>query len=198
MSGNGKQNSLESQLNAALASIGKVVWTRRPEILLCPNIPKPMHGLAPRTVLGRTWWDKVRMAAYASTDYHCIACGVPKHKAKMVKHLEGHEVYTIDYPLGRMEYVETVPLCNFCHSGIHSGRLRWLVRNGTMTQRQVNEIMSHYEHIITESGLKRPEPYEGFAADWSDWRLVIEGREYPSLFKSATEYETLYNFNYKE
>lgn len=60
-----------------------------PSILLHGNIPKPMHGTAPRVVLGQAWWNKERQAAYASTNYCCEACGVSKWEAQYHQWLEG-------------------------------------------------------------------------------------------------------------
>src|SRR5678815_897106 len=77
----------------------------RPEILLQQQIPQPMHGVAPRTVLGDKWWNAERTAAYKSTAFHCLACGVHKSCAEYHKWLEAHEQYEIDYLLGRMTYL---------------------------------------------------------------------------------------------
>lgn len=72
-----------------------------PGILTHPNIPKPLHGVTPRTIKGSGWWNKVRRAAYAVHDDHCHACG--EHKSKNPRGwLEAHEVYSIDYARGRV------------------------------------------------------------------------------------------------
>ncbi len=97
----------------------QVVWVRRPEVLLCPNTPKPLHGVVPREIYGQSWWNKTREAAYRSTNYHCLACGVHKYQAKHRQWLEGHELYEINYVEGTSTYIETVPLCHFCHNSIH-------------------------------------------------------------------------------
>lgn len=29
----------------------------KPEILCQPNVPTPLHGMAPRVVFGESWWN---------------------------------------------------------------------------------------------------------------------------------------------
>ncbi len=128
-------------------------WHRRPEILLCPNIPKPMHGLAPRVIMGSSWWDKTRKEAYASTNRRCMACGVHKYKAKARKWLEGHELYQTDYRLGRLTYLETVPLCHFCHNYIHDGRLQMLLERGQIHHQKYAAIIQHGNRVLAEANL---------------------------------------------
>lgn len=168
------------------------VEERRPEVLLLPNIPKPLHGVAPREILGRKWWDAARKAAYESTGQRCIACGVHKSQAKSRKWVEGHEEYDTDYLLGRLTYLRTIPLCHFCHNFIHSGRLQALLDRGEVHQAKYVGIIQHGERILAEAGLSRPDPYEGPIADWGDWRLVIDGKEYPGKFKTFEEWRDYY------
>ena len=94
----------------------------KPELLSHPQIPKPLHGLNPRTVKGDRWWNVVRQWAYAKNNFCCWACG--RHKSIVLQGwLEAHEHYRIDYELGRAEMIEIVALCNECHNFIHQGRL---------------------------------------------------------------------------
>lgn len=179
-------------------------WQRRPEVLLCPNIPKPLHGTAPRVVLGSAWWDRTRRAAYESTDFHCVACGVHKYQQRgRTEWLEGHEIYDIDYGQGRMMYVETVPLCRFCHLFIHDGRLRALVEKGIVHQRHFVAVMRHGSRVLAEAGLQRVSHAQreeiigqmivnGKVAAWKDWRLVVDGKEYNPRLKSEAHWERTY------
>lgn len=179
------------------------VWRRRPEILLCPNIPKPMHGLAPRVVLGGSWWDKTRKEAYDSTNRRCIACGVHKYRAKARKWLEGHELYHTDYRLGRLTYLETVPLCHFCHNYIHDGRLQMLLEKGLVHHQKYAAIIQHGNRVLAEANLckltrkQREEELlhkavAGELAEWSDWRLVLFGSEYPPLYCDENEWRLVH------
>lgn len=164
-------------------------WKLRPEILLLPRIPKPMHGLAPRVVLGKKWWNEIRQKTYASAEYHCVACGVHKVAAKGPKWLEAHEVYRTCYEAGRLIFVEVVPLCNFCHNYIHQGRLEYLLENKKITQQRYAAIIQHGDRIVRKAGLVKAPPYEGPMAEWSKWRLVIGRRMYKPLCKSLEEWK---------
>lgn len=166
----------------------KGTWRLRPTVLLCEPVPKPMNGVAPRVVLGRKWWDETRKAACLSTDDHCIACGVWKGAALFHRWLEGHEVYQIDHLMGRMVYVETVPLCNACHSFIHLNRLMAMLRKKKVTQIKFDLIVRHGESVLRKAKLQRAELYDGPMAEWKKWRLVVNGKEYPPLYKNEKEW----------
>lgn len=123
-----------------------------PSLLQHPNLPKPMHGMNPRTLLGQAWWDEKRRAAYAERDFHCWACGVHKLDAQVHQWLEGHEEYKIDYTAGRMEFVRVVALCHFCHSFIHSGRLMALHEKGEITSGRFKKVIVHGLNVLHEAG----------------------------------------------
>jgi hypothetical protein len=166
-------------------------WTPVPEILCHPNIPKPLHGVNPRTIFGKEWWDIERHKAYASYAYHCAACGVKKENAKYHKWLEAHEFYLFDYPKGRVTFDHLVPLCHACHNYIHDGRMQMMVQKLEMTQQKYDEIMEHGDDIVKAAKLtkKRRERHKfGKSADWADWRLVVFGIEYGPSTQSMSEW----------
>ena len=169
------------------------VWTPEPQTLLHPNIPKPLHGVAPRVIMGAAWWSKTRKKAYQSTRYHCIACRVHKTRAKSKRHLEAHECYNVDYLLGRMTYIKTVPLCNYCHSFIHSGRLAASMAEGTIHQAKYVAVIQHGQGVLRRAKLPMPEDYPGPFADWEDWRLIFEDKEYPPKFKSFAQWKAAFS-----
>ena len=173
---------------SALVRHPRPQWRRRPELLLQNNTVKPLHRVVPRAILGRAWWDAARAAAYAATDYHCAACGVHKGAAAWHHWLEGHEVYEIDYPAGRMTYVETVALCHSCHCCIHDGRLEAIFRKGEITEERYRSILAHGAAVLREAGLSRRRTTPTKMAKWEDWRLILFGKEYPPVFRNYEEW----------
>lgn len=185
---------LRDRIKKDLGNTVEPQFKLRPEVLLLPQIPKPLHGLAPRVILGRQWWDQTRKEAYRSTWFHCISCGVHKSEVKgKNKWLEAHEIYRTDYVIGRMYYIESVPLCPFCHAFIHCGRLQALLDKRQITQQRFSAILQHGERILAGVGLVKPLPHDGPMAEWSKWRLVIGRQMYKPKFKSLEEWAKFYN-----
>ena len=180
------------------------MWSRDPSLLLLPNVPQPMHKVNPRSVLGTTWWDKERKAAYASTNFHCEACGINKSQ---VKHLEGHEVYATDYSLGTLTYIKTTPLCPTCHKYIHDGRLLMMMRSGEISQQHYAMVMAHGDAVLAAAGLSKKSRdhrddeimlglSSGRMARWEEWRLIIDTRPYETLVLNQWKDQKLRNTVY--
>lgn len=185
--------------------------TLKPEILCHPNIPKPLHGVAPREIKGTEWWDTTRKEAYRSTNYHCVACGVHKSEAKKHKWLEAHEFWKIDYNTGVCEITSIEPLCHYCHNFIHSGRLSMIIGK-EKSIKEVKEILEHGFIILSKNNLKafpytldlarklkantyNVEEYEIINnpnLKWSDFKLIFEGKEYKSKFNSQQDWQNHY------
>ena len=182
----------------------------KPELLQHPHIPKALHGLAPRVIKGQDWWDAKRQEAYASTNYHCAACGVHKSQAKEHQWLEAHEDYEIDFIKGSVTINEIVPLCHYCHNFIHSGRL-WMV-NKDDNPDKIKRVLEHGIKICEDNFLDiyyftslLAERYdvkhycgillhdETNFAKWHEWHLILEGEKYYSKFKDFEEWQTHYN-----
>jgi hypothetical protein len=191
----------------------------RPDILAAPNIPKPLHTVNPRSIMGRKWWDVTRQDAYAKNSYKCWACGTHKKNAEYHQWLEAHEDYDIDWKTGRVELKEIVALCHSCHNFIHNGRLYAIYRQGEVSRDKVMNILNHGFDICKRNNIQ---PYFGayltlelmegpvfqdFAiqsakkkgwypteeAPWEKWHLVIEGKKYYSPFKNLQEWENHWN-----
>lgn len=181
-----------------------------PEILCQPNIPKPLHGVAPRTIMGQKWWDKTRQEVYASTDYHCVGCGVPKIEAKGPKWLEAHEYWEINYDAGTAIIQSIQPLCHYCHNFIHSGRLTGILGK-LKSEDEVKRILEHGFRVLKQHKLQcfygtleladkvgadtyGVEAYETpeSTVEWKDWRLLFDGKEYGSKFRDMEEWHDFY------
>jgi hypothetical protein len=184
--------------------------TKDPSILTHPNIPKPLHGVNPRTVMGQKWWDVKRKEAYASTAFRCLACDIQKRRAKYHKWLEAHEYYDYDYLTGTLTLQRVIPLCHSCHNFIHSGRLYAMYEKGEVPFQKITDILEHGLGILSENGLKaffgtievaellgiktdvEPEIPEPCEVKWHEWKMVIEGKEYFSNFKDEEEWANFY------
>lgn len=177
--------------------------TVRPEILLHPNIPKPLHGLNPRTLNGTNWWNRTRRQVYKSTEFHCLACGVHKQDAENRQWLEAHEIYEIDYKKGTAKFKEIVPLCHYCHNYIHDGRLTDLLERGEIHPQKFAAIIRHGDRVLAKAGMKKPNKRErdemilnmeiaGELAEWSKWRLIIGRKKYKPLYASMQEWQAAY------
>lgn len=98
------------------------------KILTMPNIPTPLHGLAPRTILGKSTWDHMRKRCYFEAGYKCQACGKAPAKNETC---HAHELYTYNYVTGTAKFERCVCLCPTCHVlGIHSGRALTMYKKG--------------------------------------------------------------------
>lgn len=195
--------------------------------LLCmPNVPLPCHGLAPRTIIGQSKWDKIRKKCYFDANYTCQASG--KDLSGMTQH--AHELYDIDWKHQTMTFKRAVCLAPRLHTiFIHSGRALSLFERGEpyMTKQVMLETLEegfaliqkwNKEHPDQEplrvsstfiDWAKNPQLAEGVKAlveeygikfynfdlryinakNWSKWKLVYNGKEYPTKFKNQQEWE---------
>jgi len=169
-----------------------VLWTGvgpRPDILLHPNIPKPLHTLAPRAINGSAWWKAQRDKATLFYDGKCWACGVQAAQAPYRKWLECHELYDIEYARGRSYFRGCCALCHACHNYIHDGRMLHLVEAGMMTEDFYFTVLARGEGVLRRAGYKLTKPKEpAVIAPWADWRLVIDGKEYGPAFATMEEW----------
>ena len=163
----------------------------RPLILLSPNIPKPLHGVNPRTIFGKKCWDETRQETYESTDFKCIACGVTRYTDEVLfrGQLHAHEVYDIYYEKQLAVFKEVIPLCEACHYGIHSGRTTALFDKGIYDEQDCWTIFERKKQICGSYGFVDERDY---SKDWSKWRLGIDGVLYKPKFKSYEEWKEYY------
>lgn len=116
-------------------------------IITMPNVPHPLHTIAPRTILGASTWNHMRNRCYYESGYQCEACGA-KVKTEYYddgsvhhqyhddgtiakRNLHAHELYTYDYDKGTARFERCVALCERCHVRfIHSGRMLTMYKQG--------------------------------------------------------------------
>lgn len=106
-------------------------------LLTMPNIPKPMHGLAPRIIMGEAAWTKVRKKAYFDAGYRSEISG--KLCAEPGS-LHAHEVYDINYKTGLCTFKRVCAITPQEHVYfIHSGRMLtlWKGKNPMYTTEKV-------------------------------------------------------------
>lgn len=190
----------------------------QPEILLHPNIPKPLHGIAPRVIKGDDWWNSVRQTAYSKNDYHCWACGIHKNENKYHRWLEAHEIYEIDYCVGEVKFIDICALCHSCHNFIHSGRLWSIFLKNEVSKEKIEDILIHGFEVLKKNNLKMNsfaltvakrinlsifEKYIKYGfhrygislVGWNDWCMLIDGVKYKGKFKDFDEWNEFYSKN---
>lgn len=130
------------------------------KILSMPNVPKPLHTMAPRTILGGPTWERMRKRCYYDAGYKCEACGYEPEKGK----LHAHELYEVDYDKCTSKFVRCVALCNKCHTepGVHTGRAYTMYKQGNvlMPRQKLLEGVEHIFKLVNEYNQHRPEGEE--------------------------------------
>jgi hypothetical protein len=163
----------------------------RPEVLLMPNIPKPLHGVNPRTIMGKQWWDIKRNEAYASTNYHCISCGIHKFDDFNygLPRLDAHELYSFDYDNFSCCFLDIVPLCTICHDGIHTGRISSLFDKGLVSEEYCWFVYERKKQVCGSYGEVDKIDYTD---NWGKWRLEFNGKLYEPIYKTYDEWKAHY------
>lgn len=141
-------------------------------LLTMPNVPRPLHGLPPRKIMGQTEWDKMRKRCYYNAGYKCEVCGAEPPKGK----LHAHELYDIEYEKGTSTFRRCIAVCADCHNFIHSGRLVTLYKEGNPL------VPKEYLLNVVEKGfaLIRDHNLE-FGDDLRAYATFLEYLKVPSL-----------------
>ena len=125
-------------------------------LIAMPNIPRPLHGVCPRTILGTSTWNHMRKGCYYRADDTCEICG---YKPENLKHRHAHEVYEIDYANGVAKFHNVYCLCSLCHLGcIHTGRALtlWKQDNPLYPTEFLLQGAEHAFKIISEYNRDHP------------------------------------------
>lgn len=191
-------------------------------LITMPNVPKPLHGLPPRVIMGKSTWDHVRKKCYYDAGYKCEICGDEPPKGQ----LHAHELYSYDYKNGTGKFERCIAICKKDHDFIHSGRLITMLKNKNVLYPReyvLSVVEKGFKLIHDYNCLHRNEKplrvYSTFleylkvpsihddmirlfdkydirfyqhpdkGADWSDWKLLIGKREYPTPYANIDEWK---------
>ncbi len=185
-----------------------------PFLLLHPNIPKPLHGLAPRVILGDVWWQQQKAEARKKSGNCCVTCGISPRDAKYHRWLETHEVYNI-YSTGRVVFRTSIALCHSCHNYIHDGRMQVLVKKGELPYKKYLDILNHGNKLLSDwigigEDINLKKPFDGRVdskylkitpflkweqcdCEWKDYHLILYGQRYDSKFPTYKDWEKFYS-----
>lgn len=149
-------------------------------ILTMPNVPKPLHMRAPRTILGNKTWNSMRHYCYNQAHDHCEICGRDCSKEANGKRIaHAHELYSYDYAKQEAVFERCICLCGWpCHTGcIHTGRALTLYKQGNplFTKEKLLKAAEHCFTIISSFNGAHPEeePLRVFAV-WLDYAKLPE------------------------
>lgn len=156
-------------------------------IITMPNVPRPLHGMPPRKIMGQSNWDKMRKRCYYDAGYKCEACGAEPEKGG----LDAHELYDIDWTKGTSTFVRCVALCKKCHSFIHSGRLITLYKQGNplYTREYLMSVVEHGFKLIKEHNDKYHDHLKAYAT-------FVEYLKVPSITEDITKLIKKYDMSF--
>ena len=146
-------------------------------LVAMPNIPKPLHLMNPRNLLGARTWNCMRKAAYASANDTCEICG---DRPEELRRRHGHEVYDIDYKAGTVTFKRVFCICSLCQlGGIHTGRALTLFKkdNPLYPKEFLLEGAEHAFSIIDSYNKDHPDADLRAYATYLDYLKQDELRE---------------------
>lgn len=165
----------------------------QPMLLSQANIPKALHGINPRTIMGASKWQRFSLEKRTNHPY-CKACGADNCV------LDLHEDYEINYDAKTMFVRDYIPLCKKCHSFIHSGLLRTLVSNHRVSAEHAKDVLNSGLSICRANNIKVFLGTYRLAVDlgvatqgvktwvpnmqsegWGKWKLIYNDIEYYGL-----------------
>lgn len=156
-------------------------------LITMPNIPKPLHGINPRTLMGEEEWDKLRMKCYSESSYKCEICGALLDD----KSIQLHELYTISRREKYALFERFIPVCILCHNGIHSGRSISLYRNKNLifTKDYILKIVEHCFALIGNYNKENN-------TDYRLYHTFLKYLYFPELEQEVRELIAKYNIRF--
>lgn len=219
-----ENNNKEFDIKTVLA------WTAPKEdgapIIAMPNVPAPLHGVAPRTVLGDSTWTHMRKRCYYDAGYKSQISGEWLDGSSSDARCHAHELYSYDYTKGTAFFERAVCISPLEHNFIHSGRMLTMYKKGNplMPKKYLLKIVENGFRIINEWNKANPDKRQlrayatladyaktpgiakevrelidkydikfykedvDYTARWSNWKLKIGDKEYPTPYKDRKEW----------
>jgi len=162
-----------------------------PEILL-QELPKPLHGITPRFIMGGKMWNKKKNAAALKNNYCCWVCGVNVNDTEP-KRLEGAPVFFVVEETKRVIFRDVAALCKKCNSFLNLSILWKMEKRGLCKKELIEQIILHGDNFVDV--VKKIENINVMFAvnDFKNWRYFFDGIEYYSRFDSLEEYNAFFN-----
>lgn len=124
-----------------------------PEILIHDTIPPELAYIAPREMNKASWWNKERKSAEAVSQGKCFSCGVHKSQQRYKRHLEGHEICTVNHDTHMLTLNQVVVLCASCHSFIHVGAMIRKFNDSIISYGYLTNVLKHGVSILKAEDL---------------------------------------------
>lgn len=158
-------------------------------LITMPNVPRPLHGLPPRKIMGTTAWNRMRKRCYYDAGYKCEICGADPPKGQ----LHAHELYTYDWKEGTGRFERCIAICKRDHDFIHSGRMITLYKEGNLL------YPKSYVLDVVEKGFKLIRDYNISHPDRDPLRAYATFLEYlrvPELTEDMVRLINTYNVEF--
>lgn len=139
-----------------------LAWTAPKEdgapIIAMPNVPAPLHRLAPRTILGDSTWTHMRKRCYYDAQYKSQISGEWLDGTTSDLRCNAHELYSYDYTKGIAYFERAVCISPVEHNFIHSGRMLTMYKKGNplMPKSYLLKIVENGFRIINEWNKAHP------------------------------------------
>lgn len=124
--------------------------------LAVPIMHYTMFGVAPREILGKTEFKKIKKQVQQKANNHCEICGryIP-HTMATKDWVYTHEVYNVNREKREYTLKRYIGICSECHYFIHQGFLETLLNEGIVNQKYVDRVLWHGQTLLASIGMSK-------------------------------------------
>ncbi|WP_170241437.1 hypothetical protein [Streptococcus suis] len=132
------------------------------ELLSRPVLHMTIWGVAPREIMGKYKFEKIKKLVQLEAANHCMICDryVP-HTMQTKDWIFTHEVYHIDKVKKCYTLEKFVGICQECYNYIHIGRLNVLYNQGQVTEDYFNRVIKNGDRLLATINLEK-QPNDDF------------------------------------